>query len=688
MSSVNILQSSFNGGELSPLMDARVDQSRYGNGCSLLRNMFVHPHGPASRRPGLRYAGGCKFHERRARLIPFAFSVDQSYALECGHLYMRVWKDGGQVVREDGTPVEVATPWTEEDLEGLKFCQSADVMYIVSPAHAPRKIMRHAHDDWRVAGLVFGSGVIKPAGLAGKAVGASGTREYSYVVTAVNKDTEEESLPSEPVRVQAASSLNVDDRIELSWDLPEGNYEYRIYKCWNDSESYGFVGRASSGSWVDRGATPDFDDGPPEIRNPFTEEGSYPSVVQFFQQRLCFASSRQKPQTVWTSQSGNYENLNVSNPLRADDAVTATIAADRVNAIRWMLPTKELLIGTVGGEWIMSGVNGEPLSPMSVAFQRQTVRGSADIMPIVIGSTVLFVQRCGKVVREFRYSLDVDGYDAGDLTVLSEHMTRDSMVREWAYQQSPHSIVWCVLENGALVAFTYEREHKVVGWHRHDTDGVFESICTIPGLGGDELWCIVRREIEGVPRRYVERLASYFAGGGMRDAFFVDSGLTYEGAPQDEMVGLEHLEGKTVSILTDGWVHPDRVVTGGRVVLDRAASLVHVGLGFVSDLSPMKPEVPLRDGTAQGRTKRISRLWVRLHESLGLKVGPDASRLREVVFRKGSDALGQAIPLFTGDKVAEFDAGYSPDAGILVRQDYPLPMTVLALIAQLEVGDR
>jgi hypothetical protein len=391
---------------------------------------------------------------------------------------------------------------------------------------------------------------------------------------------------------------------------------------------------------------------------------------------------------VWTSQSGNYENLNVSNPLRADDAVTATIAADRVNAIRWMLPTKELLIGTVGGEWIMSGVNGEPLSPMSVAFQRQTVRGSADIMPIVIGSTVLFVQRCGKVVREFRYSLDVDGYDAGDLTVLSEHMTRDSMVREWAYQQSPHSIVWCVLENGALVAFTYEREHKVVGWHRHDTDGVFESICTIPGLGGDELWCIVRREIEGVPHRYVERLASYFAGGGMRDAFFVDSGLTYEGAPQDEMVGLEHLEGKTVSILTDGWVHPDRVVTGGRVVLDRAASLVHVGLGFVSDLSPMKPEVPLRDGTAQGRTKRISRLWVRLHESLGLKVGPDASRLREVVFRKGSDALGQAIPLFTGDKVAEFDAGYSPDAGILVRQDYPLPMTVLALIAQLEVGDR
>ncbi|UZP67382.1 hypothetical protein N1030_17570 [Desulfovibrio mangrovi] len=688
MSSVNILQSSFNGGELSPLMDARVDQSRYGNGCSVLRNMFVHPHGPASRRPGLRFAGECKACGGRARLIPFAFNVEQSYALEFGNLYMRVWKDGGQVVKEDGSPVELATPWAEADLDGLKFCQSADVMYFVSPSHAPRKISRHAHDDWRIGELVFGSGVVKPANLAGKAVGVTGSREYSYVVTALNKDTEEESLPTEPVRVTAASSLNVDDRVELTWDTLEGNYEYRIYKCWNNSESYGYAGRASTGSWADRGVSPDFADGPPEIRNPFSGEGTYPSVVQFFQQRLCFAASSQKPQTVWTSQSGNYENLNVSNPLRADDAVTATIAADRVNAIRWMLPTKELLIGTLGGEWIMSGVNGEPLSPMSVTFQRQTVRGAADIMPIVIGSTVLFVQRCGKVVREFRYSLEVDGYDAGDLTVLSEHMTRNSAIREWAYQQSPHSIVWCVLESGEMVAFTYEREHKVVGWHRHDTDGAFESVCVVPAVDGDELWCIVRREVNGEPRRYVERLAPYFIGGSTRDAFFVDCGLTYEGEPADELTGLDHLEGRTVTILTDGWVHPDRVVSGGKVTLERPAALVHVGLPFVSDLSPMQPEVALQDGTAQGRTKRVSRLWVRLHESLGLKVGPDASRLREIVFRKGSDPLGQAVPLFTGDKVTEFDAGYDPQASILVRQDYPLPMTILALIAQLEVGDR
>ncbi len=415
---------------------------------------------------------------------------------------------------------------------------------------------------------------------------------------------------------------------------------------------------------------------------------TYPSVVQFFQQRLCFAGSRRSPQTVWTSQSGNYENLNVSNPLRDDDAVTATIAADRVNAIRWMLPATDMLIGTVGGEWVLSGSNGDPLAPASVSFRRQTVRGSAAVMPIVIGATVLFVQRCGSVVREFRYSLETDGYDAGDLSVLSEHMVGGSHIREWAYQQTPHSIVWCVLENGTLAAFTYEREHQVVGWHRHETQGYFESVCCIPGVDGDEVWCVVRRQIQGEWRRYVERLAPFFRSSDVRDAQFADSSLSYSGEPATVLDGLAHLEGETVSILADGWVHPPQRVRDGRITLDRAVSRAHVGFPFISELSPMQPEVPQKDGVSQGRIKRISRAWVRLYHSMGLKVGPDADHLREALFRKGSDAFDTAVPLFTGDRVVEFDAGFSSRASVLLRQDEPLPMTVLALVMQLEVGSR
>ncbi len=688
MGTATIMQSCFNGGELSPLMNARVDQTHYGSGCSVLLNMFVHPHGPASRRPGFRFAGECLYRDRAARLVPFAFSVEQSYALEFSDGSMRVWKDGGLVTDGDGVPVAIETPWQEADLAGLKFCQSADVLYMASPGHAPRKVCRYAHADWRLEDIEFGAGVVRPENLAAAPVGTIGERTYSYVVTAVNRDTLEESLPTSPVEVVAASTLNVEDRVELNWDELEGDYEYRIYKCWNDSESYGGVGTAVVGTWTDRGVTPDFDDGPPEIRNPFTNEASYPSVVQFFQQRLCFAASQVKPQTVWTSQSGNYQNLNVSNPLRADDAITATIAADRVNAIRWMLPAKALLIGTEGGEWLMAGADGEALTPMSVSFQRQTVRGVADIMPIVIGSTVLFVQRCGRVVREFRYNLEVDGYDAGDLTVLAEHLTRGSRIREWAYQQSPHSIVWCVLEDGSMAAFTYEREHKVVGWHRHETEGAFESVCCIPGVEGDEVWCIVRRMVQGETVRYVERLAPFFDGDDPCIAYFVDCGLSYSGEPRSEFSGLDHLEGCTVSILADGWVHPSRVVEGGGVTLERAAGQVHVGLPYVSELSPMQPELQAQDGTAQGRTKRIGRAWIRMHNSLGLKVGASAERLRELVFRVGSDPLGQAVPLFSGDKVVEFDAGYAPEAGMLIRQDVPLPMTILAIIIQLEVGER
>lgn len=683
MATATVMQSNFNGGELSPLMDARIDQSRYANGCRVLRNMYVHPHGPATRRSGFRFICETKFSDRKSRLLPFSFSVEQSFVLEVGHLYVRVHHSSW----EEDVFAEVSTPWSEDDLDSLKFCQSADVLYIVSPEHPPKKLCRYGNDDWRVEPLVFGSGVIKPKNVTAVA-SEVGKRVYSYMVTAVHKDTGEESLPSPSVLVSSVAELSVSKSVTITWDALDEDYEYRVYKCRDESGSYGHIGNATNNKLIDRGAVPNYDEGPPEIRNPFKKAGEYPSVVQFFQQRLCFAGSCSKPQTVWASRSGNYENLNISNPLRSDDAITATIAADRVNAVQWMMPGKQLLIGTVGGEWVMGGANGEPLSPMSVELQRQTVHGSADVMPVVIGSTVLFVQRCGTVVREFCYSLEADGYAASDLSVLSQHMIEGSAIKEWAYQQAPQGIVWCVLEDGRMVAFTYEREHKVVGWHRHDTDGKFESVCCIPCLGGDELWGVIRRKVDGQWKRYIELLHSQTTTADVRDAFFVDCGKTITGSACHEVTGLRHLEGRKVAILADGWVHPSQIVKNGKILLEHPASIVHVGLPYASDLSPMKLEISQQDGTAQARTKRVSRVWVRLHKSLALKVGTDEEHLDDIVFRKGSDQLGKALPLFSGEVSVSFSGGYLADPAVFIRQDQPLPMTVLALTAQVEVGDR
>ncbi|MFV0421681.1 hypothetical protein [Oleidesulfovibrio sp.] len=700
MSRITLTRNSFNGGELSPLLSARVDQQRYSSGCKTLRNMTVYPHGAAMRRPGMRHLGmGLQASGASAggiRLIPFVFSQEQAYVLELGEGSMRIWKDDGLVLDENGKPVTVETPWRGEALQSLQYCQSADVMYLVCRQAAPRKLARYAHADWRLSGLTFGAGIPAPQGLTASATGTA-ERQYRYVVTAVAKEGGEEGLPSEVVTVTGASSLNVRDLVRLRWQPVDGAETYNIYKSVSGSDSFGYIGKSGAGEvFEDRGADPDFGQGPPKFCNPFEKEGQWPACVQFYQQRLCFAGSDEKPQTIWCSQSANYESMNVSSPLRDDDAVTVTIAADRVNRIRWMMPARRLLVGTAGGEWQLSGSGDRPLTPVDVQLRRDTMHGSADLMPLVIGQSILFVQRDGRSVREFRYSLESDGYDAADMTILAEHIMRGHRIVSWCYQQSPASVVWCALSDGTLAAMTFLREHEVVGWHRHETDGVVEAVTCIPGASGDEVWLSVcRTRVCTLPDgthgeetiRSIERLEAVMRGADAAEAFFVDSGLSREGEPVTTVGGLDHLEGRTVQILCDGWVHPPRIVQNGCILLDTPASRIHAGLGYVSELVPTAFETMTGDGSSQGRTRRVSRVRVALHESMGLKAGTEGTPLSEVLFRMASDKAGQALPLFSGERDIAVESRHNGQTHVVLRQEDPLPLTVLSITAQLEFGE-
>jgi len=172
------------------------------------------------------------------------------------------------------------------------------------------------------------------------------------------------------------------------------------------------------------------------------------------------------------------------------------------------------------------------------------------------------------------------------------------------------------------------------------------------------------------------------------DAFFVDCGLTYDGAPVESVSGLGHLEGETVSVLADGAAHPDAVVAGGAIVLQRPASKVHVGLAYPTDIETLRPEAGAMAGTAQGQTKRIAGVTLRFMDTLGGRIGPDSAHLDEILFRAGGDAMDRAPPLFTGDKYIAFDGGYGPDATIFIRQDQPLPLTLLAVMPRLATYER
>lgn len=703
MSSLTVVQNSFNAGELSPLMSARIDQSRYSSGCRTLYNMLVHPHGGAYRRSGMRFMGlahdwahdegitDMTEDDAVVRLVPFIFSETQAYVLEFTHKKIRFWYQGGLILDDDNEPFTVETPWPGSELNNLSWCQSADMLYLVSHYAAPQRLERYGHADWQLVEVSFVPGMDAPTNFV-KVSAASGTKSWQYVVTALHYETSEESLPSEVLTVSGPDTLTSTDSITMSWDAVENAGEYRVYRAGGGTSVYGLLGTAGEGEqYTDTGLSADFDTGPPEERNPFEGEGNWPSCAVFWQQRLCFAGSESGPQTVWASRSGAYNNFTVSRPLRDDDAVTVTIAADTVSAVHWITPTMRLLIGTGGDEWTLAGISDQAFSPSSCELERQSVRGVADIRPISVGDTILAVQRDSKVVREYAYSLTTDGYSGTDLSILAEHLTENNRIIDWAWQQLPNSAVWCVMEDGTLTALTRIAEHEIVAWHRHETDGKVDSICCIPGEDGDEVWLAIRRENANGEQFCIERLDPPFTSTTVEDAFFVDSGLSYEGEEGSEPVstlwGLDHLEGRTVHILADGAVMPPRVVENGMIELDMPSTHVHVGLPYVSDLEPLPPEGLIEDVASIGKARRITRVRVRLYKTLGLWLGPDADNLYEVPFRTMSDDVGTALPLWSGDKELPLNAALDSATTACLRQVDPLPMTVLAVAFEIEGGD-
>jgi hypothetical protein len=396
--------------------------------------------------------------------------------------------------------------------------------------------------------------------------------------------------------------------------------------------------------------------------------------------------ARVRPQRVDGSKSNDFENFT---PGTADsDPISYNIGSNEVCAIRWLESWRKLLLGTPGGEFKMGSETAQVgLTPTNVLVSRETKVGSAAIRPHVVGNALIFVQRQGRTVRELAYDFQVDGYIARDLTLVADHVTAGGVV-ELAYQAEPAGIVWAARADGQLIGCTYLKEQKVQGWHRHPmTNGTVEAVAVIPGSGADELWLIVRRTINGATKRYVEQMQPPFADDAeLEDAWFVDAGLAYSGAPATVFSGLDHLEGQSVDILADGAPHPSQVVASGQITLASAASRVIVGLGYTSRRETMPLEFGQPEGTAQSRKRKIDRVMVRLLRSLGCALGVGSGPVDEVPFRLFGDPLDVPPPLFTGDKIVQPTGGWE-DATVWVQQTQPLPLTVLAIAPRVTAYD-
>lgn len=423
----------------------------------------------------------------------------------------------------------------------------------------------------------------------------------------------------------------------------------------------------------------------------------WPTCVVFFQDRLCWGSTLAEPSTMWASKTASYLDFGVSDPIVATDSLSIVLPSRQLNAISNLVVMPQFLVATTtDSEWGIGPGQDGTFSPTSINVQLQGHRGSASIDPVVVGVEIILLQQMGTVLRNLIYQLAVSGFMGDNISIISQHLFTGFQIVQMAYQQEPDSIVWMVRNDGQLLSLTYLREQEVAAFTHHDTAGLFESVAVIPNqtLGINEIWVVVNRTIGGQAVRFIERLMPRDQGTVPANQFFVDCGLTYNGAPATVISGLGYLAGQTVAILADGNVIPQKVVSAaGTITLQIAASVVTVGLPYVSDVETLDIESPDNKGTLQGRRVTISRATLRFWNSRGGYLGPAApvdqgtGGMFPVIMRERSDGLFTPISLKTADYLQDIDGGYDFGARLFFRQVDPLPFTITGIVAQLVAGE-
>ena len=655
MARSSLALSTFTSGEISPRLEGRIDIEKYRSGLSDLTNMIVQPHGGLTRRPGTEYLGAVKDSSVKTRLIPFQFKTSDTYILEFGHQYMRVFRNGLQVLLGSAKTITAATKANPAVITSNSHGYSnGDEIYLTSVGgmtelNGRNYIVANASTNTYSLKDLFGNNI-------------NSTNYTTYTSGGSTDEIYEIATP-----YASADVFNL--RFAQSADV--------MYFA-HPSYAIRTLSRTDHNAWTF--ATPSINENSTPV---LTTSNNYPSVVTFFEQRLVFAATNNNPQTIWFSKNADY--LNFTTGTSADNALIYTIASNQVNSIRYLSPTRVLTIGTSGGEYVLTTTNDGPITPTTTQIRKYSNYGSANIEPVQVADVTLFLQRGNRKVREFKYVGEVNtaGYQAPDITVLAEHITKGG-------------VEGFIRADGTLLGLTYRREEAVVAWHKHVIGGKFgagqavvESISALPtDSGNDELYMVVKRTINGQTMRYVEVMKDFDFGSTTTSAFFVDSGLAYAGSAVSGFSSLYHLEGDDVSILANGASHPDKTVSNGAISLDFSATSAAIGYGYTSSMQTLRIESGSQDGISQGKPKRIHGITMRLFETVGVEIGNDAGEIDRVFFRDSSMAMDEAVPLFTGDKDIEFQGGFDDDDRIYLQQTQPLPLTILALYPRMNTFDK
>lgn len=420
---VRTLQSSFTG-EVSPSMYGRIDNDKYKSGLAVCRNFVCLPQGPVQNRSGFAFVRQTKYADKPARLIAFEFSSTDTMILEFGHQYIRFHSRGGTLLNANGTPYEISTPYSSDDIFVIHYAQSADVMTLVHPHYPVKELRRYGAYDWRLINVTFGAPLSPPGNVSVEYVPNGNESDsrftYKYKVTAVQDSDEgqRESAPSEAASVSC--NLWWDNALNrITWSAVAGAARYRVYK--STAGVFGYIGETEGTSFEDNRV--DADDGitPPRYDSMFGE-GDYPSAVAYFEQRRCFAGTVKRPQFVWMTRSGTETDMAYHIPVTDDDRIKFKIAAQKVSRLKHLAPLSQLLALSESAIFRLSPANSDVITPESVSAKPQVYQGASEVQPLLIRSNLIYASERGGHIIEMGYNWQQGGFAVNDLCVFAPHL--------------------------------------------------------------------------------------------------------------------------------------------------------------------------------------------------------------------------------------------------------------------------
>jgi hypothetical protein len=420
----------------------------------------------------------------------------------------------------------------------------------------------------------------------------------------------------------------------------------------------------------------------------FSEYQGYPRSIALFDNRLMLAGTKKKPQGFFYSGINTYNDFLARTTL-ADAPFFVEALSDDQSSVQWMSAQRELFVGTASVEGVLiTRKQDEAQSPENLPIVRwNESMGSAHRAALPMRDSLMCLQRGRTTINMLAYSLERDGYTGEEVSLLCNHLFA-SRVQQMAHLREPYTGAFTIQEDGTLCHMVYEPKLEVTAWCKFTTqNGSFESVAVLPSSNSseDEVWCVVRRLVNGVTKRHVERFTidnrAKQEASDADNLWYVDAGVKPTGTNHTTVSGLDHLEGETVCVLADG-IKGEYIVNTGSITLTTPADTVIVGLPVTSEFEPLDLEV---QGSA-GKRKQLYQSKLMMHKSLGGAVAFDGQEYQDIVYHTSGELMDSSIPLKSGYAEVFHESSHARQKYWRIKHDEPHPFTLQAVVQSFTVS--